>query len=124
MASSAGVAQLRKDEGTRSKAYKVKGILHIGIGFNLERADSREQLILAGVKPADVDSIMKEGGAELTDDQIESLFQNSLLQSESHAQNYAGGQWDKLPQDMKDALVNMAYDRGRHSVRLPHLRGQ
>lgn len=116
MASSSAVAQLKQDEGTRSKAYVVDGVLHIGIGFNLERGDGREQLILAGVKPTDVDAIMKNGGMAITDEQIDSLFSNSLLQAESTAANYAGN-WDTLPQGMRDVLVNMAYQLGPTGLR-------
>lgn len=117
MASSAGLEQLRSDEGTRTKAYMIDGVLHIGIGFNLERGDGREQLILAGVKPDEVDAIMKEGGAALTDDQVESLFQNSLLQAESSAQSFAGGAWEKLPQGMRDVIVNMSFQLGPKGLR-------
>jgi len=116
MASSSAITQLKQDEGTRSKAYVIKGVLHIGIGFNLERGDGREQLILAGVSPTDVDAIMKDGGMAITDQQIDALFNNSLLQAESIASSYAGN-WDTLPQGMRDVLVNMAFQLGPTGLR-------
>ncbi len=53
--SESSIAQLKKDEGTRSKGYlDTEGKLHIGIGFNLTRGDGRESLISVGVHPKDV----------------------------------------------------------------------
>ena len=116
MASSKGIAQIKSDEGTRSKAYTIDGVLHIGIGFNLERGDAREQLVMAGVKPSDVDAILKEGGASISDEVIDTLFQNSLQSAERDMRSLYPNH-EKMPQDVKDVLTNMSFQLGKSSLR-------
>ncbi len=70
MASEAAKAQIKSDEGVRKAAYFDNAkppVLTIGVGFNLERDDSRELLIMAGVHPAEVEGFFtahKGGEAE------------------------------------------------------------
>lgn len=116
MASSKGIAQLKADEGTRSKAYMIDGVLHIGIGFNLERGDAREQLILAGVSSKDIDAILKKGGASISDEVIDNLFQNTLQAAEKDMKSLYPNH-EKMPQDVKDVLVNMSFQLGKKSLR-------
>lgn len=116
MASSAAIAQIRSDEGSRSRTYLDHlGNRTVGIGFNLERSDAREQLLLAGVSPDDIDDVMKEKGKALTDEQVEALFQNSVLEAEANAERYAGT--GDIPQEVKDVLVNMSFQLGPTKLR-------
>lgn len=116
MATSISIEQIKKDEGIRPKGYlDEKGILTIGIGFNLTRDDAKEMLIDSGVSPVDVDKIMKVNGKALTEDQIDTLFQMSLLQAEAGAVNSVNN-WDEIPQSVKDTLVNMSFQLGRKGL--------
>ena len=117
MASSKGIEQLKKDEGSRPKGYlDDRGVLTVGLGFNLEREDAREQLILAGVKPSEVSNVMKVGGMALTEPQIDSLFQNSLQIAESDMKSIYRNH-ETLPQTVKDTLINMSYQLGGGGLR-------
>ncbi len=116
MASEAGIAQLKQDEGSRAKAYKIGGLLHIGIGFNLEAGTGRDSLLAIGVKPADIDKVMKVGGMALTEEQIDSLFQLSLQKAETDAAK-AFPNLGKAPQAIQDVLVNMTFQHGAQGIR-------
>lgn len=112
VASSQGITQLKNDEGSNPKGHMVDGKLHIGIGFNLTREDAKEMLILAGVKPSEVSKVMKVNGQALTDQQVDALFQANLQEAEKSVKdlysNYA-----KMPQTIRDVLVNMSYQLGK-----------
>ena len=116
MASSSGVSQIKSDEGKRSTGHMVDGVLHIGIGFNMEREDAQELLILAGVSSRDISKIMKVGGMALTDEQIDSLFDISLQQAENDVKDIFPNAAN-APQAIKDVLVNMSFQLGGTSLR-------
>ena len=117
MASSSGIERLLKDEGGHKlTGHLVKGKLHIGAGFLLERSDAEEQLIMAGVSPGDVDDVMKVGGKAITQMQSEALFQNALLQAEGDAEAFVGD-LKNVPQVVRDTFVNMAYQLGSKGLR-------
>ena len=117
MASSKGRDQVKKDEGSRDKGYlDSEGILTIGVGFNLKRDDAEEQLIMAGVKPADVASVMKVGGKSLTPEQIDTLLQTSFQKAEKDMRDLYPTS-DAMPQDVKDVLINMSFQMGKQGLR-------
>ena len=110
MPSSKAIAQIKSDEGIRKKAYFDKlDIKTIGRGFNLERPDAKEQLILAGVSADDIDEVMS-GKKVLNANQIDALFNNTLLEAEAVADGFIGG--SEVPQVVKDAVVNMSFQLG------------
>ncbi len=117
MASSNGITQIKSDEGIRPKGYlDSKNKLTIGIGFNLTRSDAKEMLILAGVKPSEVSKVMKVNGQALTDKQVDSLFQNSLQEAEKSVKDIYSN-YGKMPQTVKDVLVNMSFQIGKEGLR-------
>jgi len=112
MASRSGVERIKADEGRNPRGHLVQGILHIGIGSNLETDNARERLLMAGVHPRDLDSVMKVNGKVLTPEQVDALFDLDLRQAEVDAGN-SFLNFSTVPQSMKDVLVNMSFQLGK-----------
>src|SRR5262249_12279341 len=67
--------QLIRHEGKRSKVYKDSlGILTIGVGFNLERADAKKMIEGLGLNFQQV----KDGKVGLTEEQIGRLLDHDI----------------------------------------------
>jgi GH24 family phage-related lysozyme (muramidase) len=100
--------QLERHEGKRAKVYKdSRGILTIGIGFNLQRSDAKKKIEGLGLKFDDV----KSGKVQLTDDQIQKLFDADVEKAVSDAKGLVKN-YDELPEARKRVVVNMIFNLG------------
>ncbi len=100
--------QLIRHEGYRTQVYKdTRGILTIGIGFNLTRPDASNLVQKVG---ADYTKVLKENQA-LTKNQIMQLFRydlsNTVVQARQTVKSY-----DTQPKEVQDVVVNMIYNLG------------
>ena len=97
----------KENEGYKTKVYKdTKGNRTIGIGFNLEDAGNRRFLKKVGL---DLNELL--GGRELTDSEVTKLYNHSLTQAFSDAQQF-DPQFAKRPEPVKKAIVDMAFNLG------------
>jgi lysozyme len=97
----------KENEGYKTKVYKdTKGNRTIGIGFNLEDAGNRRFLKQSGI---DLNELL--GGRELTDSEVTKLYNHSLTQAFSDAQQF-DPQFAKRPEPVKKAIVDMAFNLG------------
>ena len=98
---------LSLNEGNVPNAYKdSKGIMHIGVGFNLEDGGNKRFLKKIGI---DVNELL--GGRKLTDRETKTLYNHSLTQAFKDAQSYDPN-FAKRPEAVKMTLVDMAYNLG------------
>lgn len=94
-------------EGHRSKVYRdSKGIPTIGIGFNLQRGDASQKLSEIGV---DINDVLK--GKELTDQQINTLFEADLISAVDDARKFLPN-FDKQPEMVKNIVTDMSFNLG------------
>ncbi|SRR6266404_4694952 len=93
---------ISKHEGRRPRVYPdTRGILTIGVGCNLQRADARQRLTAVG---ADYDAVLL-GKADLTEAQIDALLQEDI--------DACGVQLHKLLPDFDtypDLVTTVCYD--------------
>ncbi|MFW6008397.1 MAG: hypothetical protein ACOCP8_03935 [archaeon] len=94
-----------KHEGKRNKVYYVDNIPHIGIGFNLQRADAEQLLNNAGVNIEDILS----GQQSLNDNQINYLFQYTLEEARQIAYNFIPD-LDEYPQPIQAVIIDMSFN--------------
>jgi GH24 family phage-related lysozyme (muramidase) len=100
--------QLAQEEGNRQHVYvDTAGHPSVGIGFNLDRSDARSQLSSVG---ADYDAV-RAGTQDLTQGQIDQLFQHDVSTAVSTAQNYYSG-FDQLDPARQRVLTDMAFNLG------------
>jgi lysozyme len=100
--------QLEQHEGKRNKVYKdTKGILTIGIGFNLLRADAKKKIEALGLKYDDV----KAGKVQLTDQQIQKLYDADVAQALVDARALVKN-FNDLPEARKRVVINMIFNLG------------
>ena len=111
MASQKAIKQLKQMEGKVLHGHMVRGVLHIGIGYNLQNERAAEDLLLAGVPAKDIPEVMKENGKKLTDEQANELFDISLSDAATRAKQFVPN-YSKLPQTVRDTLVNMSFQLG------------
>jgi lysozyme len=96
-----------KHEGVRYTPYRdSRGILTVGCGFNLEAPDARQACEAAGI---DYDAVC--AGAAISANQVQKLFDHSMLQAQIGAR-HSCPQFDNLKQTAQQALVDMAYNMG------------
>jgi lysozyme len=106
--SAAFLADLMRHEGFRPLPYlDSRGVLTVGIGFNLERSAAPGLLAAAGLDPEAV----KSGARPLTEEEAWVLARRDLQTAVSDAHqifpNFAS-----LPPGVQEVLVNMAYNLG------------
>ena len=98
---------LSLNEGNVPNAYKdSKGIMHIGVGFNLEDGGNKRFLKKIGI---DINELLS--GRKLTDRETKTLYNHSLTQAFKDAQSYDPN-FAKRPEAVKMTLVDMAYNLG------------
>lgn len=103
---------IRKHEAVRRKVYlDTEGIPTIAIGLNLLAAGAPQLLKQVG---ADYGRVL-HGLVELTDEQIEQLFQHSfnsaIKQAKADVPNF-----DKLADNTQAVLVDMAFNLGEKGL--------
>jgi len=98
---------IKKHEGIRNKVYyDTEKKPTIGIGFNLEKEGAKERLIQLGV---DINNVLR--GQELTNVQINKLFQDDLKIAISDAKSFLPN-FDQQPEIVKNILVDMSFNLG------------
>ena len=97
---------LVKNEGNRSDAHSVNGVMHIGIGYNLEDEDNKKFLKKQGI---DLQELLD--GRLLTDNETKTLYNYSLTKAFKDAQSYDPN-FAKRPEAVKMTLVDMAFNLG------------
>lgn len=107
-------AMITRHEGVRNQVYHdSKGILTIGVGFNLEQPGARREIESLGL---DYTAVCR-GRQSLSPKQIEQLMETSFKQAEQGAQNYLGKEaWTVLDGDAKEILVDMCYNLGERKL--------
>jgi GH24 family phage-related lysozyme (muramidase) len=94
-------------EGPRNHVYNdTEGHPTVGIGFNLDRADAASQLASVG---ADYHQV-RSGQADLTDDQMNSLFANDYAAARQKAADIVGPSFDNLNQARQDVVTDMTFN--------------
>ena len=102
---------IKRHEGYRNKVYfDIMGHPTIGIGFNLDRVDVKYDIAKLG---ENIEEILK--GKELTDSQINYLFQNDLETAKEDASSFLPN-FENYPEEVKVILVDMAFNMGRHKL--------
>lgn len=103
-------ARLRREEGTRLRAYRDSlDHLTIGDGFNLERPDADRLLTAMGLSPTAV----RSGSWPLTPEQAEQLLDYTAQCALTDAGDVVGVEtWEGLPYDAKLALGDMCFQLG------------
>ena len=98
---------LKLNEGNKPKVYEdSKGNRTIGIGFNLEDAGNRRFLEQEGI---DIDELFD--GRELSDRETKILYNHSLRQEFSDAQQFDPNLAQR-PEAARMAIVDMAFNLG------------
>jgi len=109
--SGTGRTQLASDEGHRNKVYKdSEGILTIGVGFNLE-AEHNVKLFNKLLPGVDFNKV-KSGEISLTDEQSNILLDSTIDLAEDDVRDLVPD-FDVLPQNVQDALINMSFNLGK-----------
>lgn len=104
--------RVKQHEGVKPKMYyDSRGIPTIGVGFNLNRADSLQKLNAVGANP----QLIKTGKAGLSDDQISKLLIQDLTAAHNDAQQLVQN-WEVLPDSVKGVLVEMTFNLGKRGL--------
>jgi GH24 family phage-related lysozyme (muramidase) len=110
-----------KHEGSKPAKYiDSRGNPTIGVGFNLTRSDSSEQLKKVGANPEKI----KSGKAQLTQSQISALLFVDLTKAKASAQTLISknGQadiskvWQTLPITVQGVLTEMIFNLGKNGL--------
>ena len=106
-------AQLREHEGVRERAYRdSRGILTVGVGFNLTRPDARTRLAAIGADYA----LVCAGLRALTPQQIDELLDFTIAEATSAAREVVPELPD-LPGPIQLVLVDMVFNLGAAGLR-------
>ena len=97
---------IKKHEGVKNKVYYLRGVPHIGIGYNLQNPSSAHILKNIGVNLNDVLQ-----GKELTNDQVQSLF-NVSFNGATNAVHSLVPNFNSHPDRVKVILLDMAFNLG------------
>jgi len=101
------LAMFKENEGYKPEVYTdTTGNRTIGIGFNLEDANNKKVLKDMGIDINDVFA-----GKPLEEKQIIGLYNHSLRQAFSDAQQFDPG-FARRPEPVKKAIVDMAFNLG------------
>lgn len=117
-AGSTGAALTAMAEGVRLTAYNDPAVgRNIGIGYNLDKNSKTiaEDFRKAGIPPTSVEGVVA-GSVAITPQQAMRLYDVVRPRYEQIAstavEKRAPGEWDKLPKNAKEVLIDMAYQAG------------
>ncbi|TYB71403.1 hypothetical protein FXF51_02980 [Nonomuraea sp. PA05] len=122
---------LIKREGVRTKAEtvtvktkkgKTRTSVTIGIGFDMNRGDARTTItgiLKETTAPSELDDVksgkafddLKAGASELTEEQVNALFDVSYEEAKELVTRRGIESFDKLPRSVQAALVDLAFAR-------------
>jgi GH24 family phage-related lysozyme (muramidase) len=112
-------ARLRQVEDVRTQAYDdktgnsispgsvVSGHPTVGVGFNLDRPDAREQIEAMGL---DYDQV-RNGTQHLDANQVDTLLDKTIDEAIAGARDNVSN-FDTLPEQKQTALVDMVFNMG------------
>ncbi len=104
--------RVKQHEGVKPKLYyDSQGVPTIGVGFNLNRADSTQKLQAVGANV----QLVKTGKSGLTDDQISKLLVQDLTAAQRDAQTLVQN-WNSLPDSVQGVLVEMTFNLGKKGL--------
>lgn len=107
---------IERHEGKRNTVYYISKdksspkIPHIGIGFNLTRADADEKLKAVG---ANLNDILK--GAKLSNQQIDTLFRGDLKIARNGAMSFLEN-FNEQPISVQNVLIDMTFNMGINTL--------
>ena len=110
------------DDGTKIYwAYKDSvGLETIGHGFNLRKKGAASALMNAGISKS-VDDL-KSGKESITENEAELLLNSELSHFEELAEKWVGSDtWNKLTDDRKRVIFNMAFNMGGNAFTIKSL---
>lgn len=104
---------LERHEGKRNWMYRdTLGNKTIGIGFNMERKGGKALMKrLLKLSNKEVQEVL-DGKRELTDSQINTLFNEDLRSARADARSLFPS-YDDQPRDIQDVLTNMSFNMGK-----------
>ena len=83
--------------------------------FNLERKDAQNTLDAKGIKKSVAD--LRSGKVQLTEEEASRLMLGEMGHFREVAKRYVGEEtWNKLSQNRKGILTNMAYNMGEGTL--------
>jgi GH24 family phage-related lysozyme (muramidase) len=95
-------------EGRRRHVYTdTKGHPTIGIGFNLDRPDAKEEIEALGLGYEDI----RAGTQDLTDEQMDRLFDTTMDEAIAGARQTLST-FDDIPEDKQMVVVDMVFNLG------------
>ena len=111
-----GTQQLKTHEGFSEESYKdTKEIDTIGYGFNLEKEGAERLLKAAGIEATVAE--LRDKKKTITEAEAAALMKTDIETAMVDAKHFVGPMWyRKLPQEMKDVLINMAYNLGANRL--------
>jgi lysozyme len=99
---------IEQHEGRRKSMYlDSKGIMTVGVGFNLEEKSARQRIESLGVDYDDLCAMR----TSLTDAQIDELFSDDLDTGIADAVSRVPDFWNQ-PDDVQVAMVDMIFNLG------------
>lgn len=98
---------IARHEGNDNTVYPdSRGIPTVGIGFNLRRDDAAERLQNVG---ADINEVLD--GQALTDEQVNSLFQDDVRMALNDARTFLPN-FNEHPEIVQDIVTDMSFNLG------------
>lgn len=95
-------------EGRRHHVYEDSaGHPTIGVGFNLDRGDARRKIAALGLDY----NLVRSGGVDLSDDQIDQLFDGDVDQAVNDAKDLVAN-FDAIPASKQKVVVDMIFNLG------------
>jgi lysozyme len=108
--------QIQNDEGLSLTPYKdTKGIMTIGVGFNLEDSTSTRKMKAIGMSDRQIKALRAGKGA-ITEEQSRALVASSINTATQDARALVSN-FDEHPQELQEVLVNMSFQLGRSRLR-------
>jgi GH24 family phage-related lysozyme (muramidase) len=97
-------------EGRRKHVYTdTEGHPTIGIGFNLDRSNAREEVEALGL---DYESV-RAGIQDLTDEQVDQLFDKTVEEAIAGAKQTVSN-FEEISEDKQMVIVDLVFNLGAH----------
>lgn len=100
-------SMVARHEGKSYVAYSLRGIMHVGIGCNLEREFMPNRLAKLGL---DYNQVLNKK-QKLTEQQVQTLFKWDLEDAKNDVRTLVSN-FDEQPQIVQNVLIDMAFNMG------------